>query len=375
MPYALTWVNAFLLVVLIAAIGVSVSALIREPGTAGPQTIANAFADPRVSAALNGSLATNQVVAANTAKLSNLGSVRVATTGSVNVSDPPASVDGVTLAVGDKVLRKSETNLLDNGIYTVGDGVWTFDEESLNVYGGLVAVQAGTVNGGQTFVLFSAEPGNARATRNVTVRSVLAQPFGPAPNANVVLARDANGDFEWTSNLNVGVLNTGDLQAGSFQVTGTTAINGNVVSSSSLTVDGLLAAPAGLVFPSPGTTTVSSGPFTIGNDESGNVFFVNTTAAPFTVNLPAAPVANTYLRIYKNVITNTNGFTLNGNGKTIQGQLLRPSVVPQSLVVAPQSSLLPNLNTDNRYQNIELYYDENQDVWNIIGTAMNFTVP
>jgi hypothetical protein len=44
-------------------------------------------------------------------------SVRVATQGNINLSSPGASIDGVTLTVGDRVLVKSQTSQAENGIY------------------------------------------------------------------------------------------------------------------------------------------------------------------------------------------------------------------------------------------------------------------
>jgi hypothetical protein len=44
-------------------------------------------------------------------------SVRVATQGNINLSSPGASIDGITLSSGDRVLVKSQTSQAENGIY------------------------------------------------------------------------------------------------------------------------------------------------------------------------------------------------------------------------------------------------------------------
>jgi len=44
-------------------------------------------------------------------------SVRVATQGNINLSSPGATIDGVTLTVGDRVLVKAQTTQSENGIY------------------------------------------------------------------------------------------------------------------------------------------------------------------------------------------------------------------------------------------------------------------
>ncbi|MGW0486213.1 hypothetical protein [Nonomuraea sp. NPDC003214] len=46
------------------------------------------------------------------------GSVRLASTGNVTVATAPATMDGVTLAAGDRVLLKNQTAAAENGLYT-----------------------------------------------------------------------------------------------------------------------------------------------------------------------------------------------------------------------------------------------------------------
>jgi phage-related tail fiber protein len=43
--------------------------------------------------------------------------VRVATTANISLSTPPSVIDGVTLAVGDRILVKDQTAQAENGIY------------------------------------------------------------------------------------------------------------------------------------------------------------------------------------------------------------------------------------------------------------------
>jgi hypothetical protein len=88
-------------------------------------------------------------------------SVRVATTGNVNLASPGAVIDGVTLTAGDRVLVMSQTDATQNGIY-----VWngaasaatraTDADSNAEVTAGLTtSVEQGTVNGGKTYILFS----------------------------------------------------------------------------------------------------------------------------------------------------------------------------------------------------------------------------
>lgn len=55
------------------------------------------------------------------AGLSWKNAVRVATTGNVTLQGAPLTIDGVTLAVGDRVLVKDQTVASENGIYVVAD--------------------------------------------------------------------------------------------------------------------------------------------------------------------------------------------------------------------------------------------------------------
>ena len=95
--------------------------------------------------------------------------VRVATTGNVTLSGgAPNSVDGVSLATGDRILVKDQTTGSENGIYTVqtlgtgANGTWvraSDADSSDEVKGGLtVWVNEGTNNGNKYFVLTTDDP-------------------------------------------------------------------------------------------------------------------------------------------------------------------------------------------------------------------------
>ena len=118
--------------------------------------------------------ATKQYVDGIAAGLTFKAAVRVATTSNVGtyssgvITGTPTSVDGVTLAAGDRILVKSQTTGLQNGIYvvtTLGDGAngtWSrasdFDEPS-EVHGGtFVFVTEGSTLADKGFVLISDNP-------------------------------------------------------------------------------------------------------------------------------------------------------------------------------------------------------------------------
>ena len=77
-------------------------------------------------------------------------SVRLATTANIATLGGLLTIDGVTLADGDRVLVKNQTNTALNGIYTSQSGTWTrsFDADSWDeLRSAFVFVEQGTVNG------------------------------------------------------------------------------------------------------------------------------------------------------------------------------------------------------------------------------------
>lgn len=89
---------------------------------------------------------------------------RAASTGDVDLTTPGATVDGVTLALGDRVLLKDQTDPVQNGIYAFDTGTTalvrsTDADTSLKVQPGMaLSVTEGTVNADKTYVLVSDGP-------------------------------------------------------------------------------------------------------------------------------------------------------------------------------------------------------------------------
>ena len=83
--------------------------------------------------------------------------VRAATTANITLSGLQ-TIDGVSLAAGNRVLVKDQTAAEDNGIYIVSASAWSRapDFDSLSpideINGAIVAVQEGTANAGKIFV-------------------------------------------------------------------------------------------------------------------------------------------------------------------------------------------------------------------------------
>ena len=83
-------------------------------------------------------------------------SVRVATTGNVNLASPGGTIDTIALANGDRVLVKSQTAGAENGLYiwtgaatpmTRSNDANTFNE----LEAAIVSVEEGTANAGTTW--------------------------------------------------------------------------------------------------------------------------------------------------------------------------------------------------------------------------------
>lgn len=78
--------------------------------------------------------------------------VRAATTGANLTLSGTPTIDGVVLAVGDRILVKDQTQASDNGIYIVASGAWArasdANTSALMTSQTLVRVAEGTANGG-----------------------------------------------------------------------------------------------------------------------------------------------------------------------------------------------------------------------------------
>lgn len=96
------------------------------------------------------------------------GNVRVATTGNVDLSSAPASIDGVTLSSGDRVLVWQQTDKTENGIYDYngsGSAMTRSADQDNNPLAEIVngvfipQVLEGSTYEGEPFVIFSVGTG------------------------------------------------------------------------------------------------------------------------------------------------------------------------------------------------------------------------
>lgn len=102
--------------------------------------------------------------------------VTVATTANITLSDTTQTIDGVTLASGDRVLVKNQSDSADNGIYDVDTSSWTRSYDFNGNYdikqGTLVYVTAGTSVGKGLWTVTSDDPITID-TDDITFASVL----------------------------------------------------------------------------------------------------------------------------------------------------------------------------------------------------------
>jgi hypothetical protein len=135
----------------------------------GGQLITN-VADP-VSAQ---DVATRAWVLVQVAGISTSGhTVRAATTANITLS-ATQTVDGVALAVGDRVLVKNQTTASGNGLYVVAAGAWTRATDMdawTEVPGAFVSVEEGTTLA-DTIWLSTADLGGTLGTTSITFTQV-----------------------------------------------------------------------------------------------------------------------------------------------------------------------------------------------------------
>ena len=86
--------------------------------------------------------------------------VKVATTANITLSGTQ-TIDGVSCAVGDRVLVKNQTTASGNGLYVVAAGAWSRSADGTQgelTNGALVLVTAGSTNAGSQWYLQTADP-------------------------------------------------------------------------------------------------------------------------------------------------------------------------------------------------------------------------
>jgi hypothetical protein len=170
--------------------------------------------------------ATKKYVDAARTGLDVKASVVAATTANITLSGTQ-TIDGIALAVGDRVLVKNQSTGSENGIYVVASGAWSRAEDADNsptggevTSGMFTFVESGTVNSNTGFVL---------TTLNPITLGTTALTFTIFTTAGAITAGDGLTKVGDTLSVNV----TGGLEivADNVQIASTAAGNGLTISS------------------------------------------------------------------------------------------------------------------------------------------------
>lgn len=258
-------------------------------------------------------------------------SVRVATIGSTSsgtfaadvtyngtFTAAPTSVDGITLAVGDRILIKD--NGTQNGIYVVqSSGTWVratdLTTTAQMAYGQQVAVTSGTINGGSVY--FQAQRGSSVYPGTMTLNTSPLDYHKDILNPSVSLL--VNGALNISRDIAV-VANgsTGKSILGGANTTGTSIFSGAITLARDLTVT---AASGGNV----DFTGGLSGGFGVTKEGAGKAIF--STSKTYTgATSVAAGVLAVNSTLASSGVTVASGATLQGvgtitNGVTVTGTL------------------------------------------------------
>lgn len=166
-----------------------------SPALTGTPTAPTASVGTNTNQIATTAFVTSAVDAARTG-LDVKASVRAATTANITLSNTQ-TVDGVALAVGDRVLVKDQATASENGIYIVASGAWTraadFDTTTEVTAGAFTFVESGTVN---------ADSGWVVSTDGTITIGTTAIAFAQFSGAGQIIA--GNGLTKTGSTLNVG---------------------------------------------------------------------------------------------------------------------------------------------------------------------------
>ena len=206
--------------------------VVLDPNGAGTVNVSSAritnLADPTGAQ----DAATKAYVDATRSGLDVKDSVRAATIGNITLSNTQ-TVDGVALAVGNRVLVKNQDTASENGIYVVASGAWTRATDADNTPAGEVTsgmfafVEQGTVNADSGWVL---------TTDGAITLDTTALTFVQFSGAGQITAGD--GLAKTGNTLSVNVANGIEISGDNVQLASSVAGNGLTYTSGVLDVVG-----------------------------------------------------------------------------------------------------------------------------------------
>lgn len=136
------------------------------PGPDSSQ-IASASTDAATAVAAAATATAQATIATAAANGMKYRSTRAGSTANVASLSGTTTIDGVALAVGERVLLKNQSTASQNGIYVVAAGAWSRSSDMdtwAEVVGTIVVVTEGTVNGDRIYLCTSNDGGTLGAT-------------------------------------------------------------------------------------------------------------------------------------------------------------------------------------------------------------------
>ena len=232
------------------------------------------------------------------------GSVRVASIGNINVASPGTVIDGVTLAIGDRILLKNQTTGSENGIYVFDTGATplvrsTDADTSAEVTGGMFTFSTeGTSNADKGWVLTTNDPITLNTTAlTFTQFSSASIVYGTPVSVGTANAAGASTDVSRADHVhNHSTFATGDQHTEYLKADGTRSLAGNLVFDAAGRKVGSDAArpdiTSGEVFPQ---VVEKVAAYTIGTGDE--VVLADPTAGAFAITLPAIGAATRKRRV------------------------------------------------------------------------------
>lgn len=228
-------------------------------------------------------------------------SVKVATTGNIDIFNPPTSIDGISLNIGDRILVKDQTNQAQNGIYIFnGSGqalTRASDADTWNeLVRALVWIESGNTNSNTSWVCNIPSSGILGTDPIIFVRFATSGGMQPYNTNLTSISNLTSTGISVRLNNNTWV--TRSLQAGSNKVniSNGDGVNGNPtidINENNININNL----SGTLTPLKGGTGLSS----LGN--SNQILGVNSSGTALE---------------YKNIIGKTNQINISYENNNIQ---------------------------------------------------------